>query len=244
MNYLSSIQDFFRSPKWLVNMLLAGLCGLIPVIGPIVVIGWMATGFWGRDDESPERFPEFEFGKFVRYLERGVWPFLVALATSLAAMIVMWILVAIVTIPLALVVGSAGSGRDAAAAGGVAAGLIGLISSVLYLVMMIGMFLVVTPLVIRAILLQDFVGAFNLAWVKRFVGLMWMETLISALFLWVASIVLGIAGMLMLCVGIIFATVLLQHAWAHLGRQLYKLFLARGGEAVPASPKLDARASG
>src|ERR1700704_4458903 len=95
MNYVGSISDFFKSPHWMMNMLLGGVCVLIPIIGPIVVLGWLITGFWARQDQSFETFPAFDFSHFVKYLERGLWPFLVALVTSMAFCIVLlplWIL--------------------------------------------------------------------------------------------------------------------------------------------------------
>ena len=55
MNYTASVSDFFKSPKWMMNMLLAGVCVFIPLIGPVVIKGWLITGFWGRDDERPRR---------------------------------------------------------------------------------------------------------------------------------------------------------------------------------------------
>ena len=59
MNYAASIFDFFRSPKWMTNLLFGGLCVLIPVVGPLVLLGWLMSGFWGRHDERPETFPPF-----------------------------------------------------------------------------------------------------------------------------------------------------------------------------------------
>src|SRR3954467_4838636 len=82
MNYTASVSDYFKIPKWMMNTLLAGVCVFIPFIGPIVIKGWLITGFWGRDDERPETFPDFDFGNFGKYLERGLWPFLVTLVTS------------------------------------------------------------------------------------------------------------------------------------------------------------------
>ena len=76
MNYTASVGDYFKSPKWMMNTLLGGVCVFIPLIGPIVIKGWLITGFWGRDDERPETFPDFDFNNFGKYLERGLWPFL------------------------------------------------------------------------------------------------------------------------------------------------------------------------
>ena len=71
MNYMASISDFFKSPKWLMNLLLGGVCCLIPIVGPLVLMGWLITGFWAREDQRPETFPDFDFNQFGKYLERG-----------------------------------------------------------------------------------------------------------------------------------------------------------------------------
>src|ERR1041385_4085167 len=113
MNYTASVSDYFKSPKWMMNTLLAGVCVFIPLVGPMVIKGWLLTGFWGRDDERPETFPDFDFNNFGKYLERGLWPFLVTLVSSLVLAFAMGILVFPVMMLLSLVVPhsqSAGSG--------------------------------------------------------------------------------------------------------------------------------------
>src|SRR5688572_8519488 len=79
MNYLASFQDFFKSPKWTTNLLLGAVCSLIPFVGPMVLMGWLLHGFWGRSDERAETFPDFTFDNFGKKLERGLWPTLVGL---------------------------------------------------------------------------------------------------------------------------------------------------------------------
>ena len=82
MNYLASIADFFKYPKWTMNMLLGGVCCLIPAVGPMVYMGWLITGTWCRKDERYETSPDFDFNKFGKYLERGLWPMLVGRARA------------------------------------------------------------------------------------------------------------------------------------------------------------------
>ena len=68
MNYAASVSDFFQSPKWMMNLLLGGLCVLIPILGPMVVLGWLVTGFWARPEENFAAFPPFDFSQFDKYL--------------------------------------------------------------------------------------------------------------------------------------------------------------------------------
>jgi hypothetical protein len=230
MNYTASISDFFKSTKWTMNLLLGGVCALIPFIGQIVLKGWLITGFWGRDDERFETFPDFDFSNFGKYLERGLWPFLVTLVASLAlGMVSMFCMM-----PLSMIMTLGAGSRDH----GCASAIISLMMMVCYFVIVAGSFCVLTPLILRASMTQDFGQAFNFAFVKRFVTLTWKELLISALFLVVTSVILGTIGVVALCVGVYFAVVLIYFSWMHLQKQLYRLYLSRGGEPIPVSPKL------
>jgi uncharacterized protein DUF4013 len=233
MNYTASVSDFFKSPKWMMNLLLAGVCVFIPFVGAIVIKGWLITGFWGRDEERPETFPDFDFNNFGKYLERGLWPFLVTLVSSLALGVALSVLVAPIAMISSLL--TAGShGNDNSCVGAV----IVLFLVGFYLVAILGMMFVLTPLTLRASMTQDFGQSFNFAWVKKFSAVMWKEILLSSLFLFAASILLTCVGALVLCIGMCFASVPVYFCWMHLHKQLYRLYLSRGGEPVPISPKL------
>lgn len=231
MNYTAAVTDFFKPPKWMTNLLLAGVCVFIPFIGPIVIKGWIIGGLFSREDERPETFPDFDFGKFGKYLERGLWPFLVMLVSSVAIGMVL----AIILVPAALISTAVTHGTND---NGCVAAIMALVMFCFYIFVIVAMLFVVTPLTIRAILTQDFAQSFNLPFVKRFASLMWKETLLAALFQVVASVVLVSVGALALCIGIYFATVIVYFSWLHLDKQLYRLYLSRGGEPIPVSPKL------
>jgi len=233
MNYTASISDYFKSPKWMMNTLLAGVCVFIPLVGQIVVKGWLIMGFWGRDDERAESFPDFDFNNFGKYLERGLWPFLVTLVSSL----VITVPLVVVSVPLSMLMGVL-TPNDHNSGAGCAAALIILVMMVFYFVIIVGLMVLLTPLIIRASIMQDFVPAFNFAFVKRFIALTWKEIILATLFVCVVSIALCAAGAIILCVGMYFAVVPGYFAWVHLHKQLYKLYLSRGGEPIPVSPKL------
>jgi hypothetical protein len=229
MKYMESITDFMKSPKWMMNLLLAAICCFIPFVGPMVVLGWLITGFWCRKDESPATFPDFDFGNFVAWLQRGLWPFLVAIVASIAVYLVFFIPIVVLT----LVVGG-GSNHD----GGLFAALGGLVLMGLELVMFLAMIFVLKPLMLKATLEQDFVKAFDFAFVKQFATLVWKEILISAIFLFAAGMVLSFAGLIALCVGVVLVPPILYYANSHIDKQLYKLYLSRGGSPITLSPKL------
>lgn len=236
MNYTDSITDFFKSPKWMMNLLLGGVCVLIPIVGPMVVLGWLITGFWARQDQNFETFPEFDFSHFGKYLERGLWPFLVAFVVSMGFSILIVPLTWVLIIPTMLI-GGLSSGHEANA--GTCVGAIAMILVLLVVAVMIcALMMVLVPLKIRASLTQDFAKSFDLGFVKRFLALTWKEIVLSSLFVMVAGTLLICLGMVVFCVGMYFATVLVYFSWTHLHKQLYALYLSRGGEPIPFSPKL------
>ena len=233
MNYTASVSDYFKSSKWMMNTLLAGVCVFIPVVGQIVIKGWMITGFWGRDDERPETFPDFDFNNFGKYLERGLWPFLVTLVSGIVIAMAACVVIVPVSMILTLL-----APNDHSSAAGCAAALLFIILMVFYIVLIVGLMVILTPLTIRASLTQEFGPAFNFAFAKRFIALTWKEIILASLFLFAASLVLSAIGAIILCIGLYFATVPVYFCWVHLHKQLYRLYLSRGGEPVPVSPKL------
>ena len=217
-------------------MALGGVCVLIPIVGPMVLLGWLITGFWGRQNESFAAFPPFDFAHFSKYFERGVWPFLVSLAVAAVFGVVLLPLGAIFTLPLMLVDGSS-SAQDANSTGCVG-GIAMMVMMLVWAVVIFGMMVVLAPLMLRASLTQDFAKSFDLRFVKQFLALTWKETVLTALFGMVVGTALTLVGMIAFCVGMYFAGVVNYFSWAHLQKQLYALYVRRGGEPITLSPKL------
>ena len=233
MNYTASVSDYFKSPKWMMNTLLAGVCVFIPFIGAIIIKGWLITGFWGRDDERPEMFPDFDFNNFGKYLERGLWPFLVSLVSGM----VIAVAACVIIVPITMILGLL-TPNDHSSVSGCAGALLFIILMVFYVVLIVGMMVVLTPLILRASLTQEFGAAFNFPFIKRFISLTWKETILASLFAFAASLVLAGVGMIIFCIGMYFSLVPAYFCVVHLQKQLYRLYLSRGGEPVPVSPKL------
>lgn len=233
MNYLGSFRDFFQSPKWLTNLLLAGLCSLIPVVGPMVLLGWLLGGFWGRDTYQAATFPAFDFGRFGNYLTRGLWPMLVSLVAGVVIAPAMWLVCFVPLMCMSTLTGGHGHhGSD-----GVALVMVPLMLGAM-LAMIVAFGLLIKPLMLRAALLQDFSKAFDFGWALHFLKCTWLECVLATVFLWFASLALALVGLMAICVGIYFVSGPIYFAVSHLDRQLYLLFLERGGDALEPSPKL------
>jgi hypothetical protein len=239
MNYMASITDFFRSPKWVPNLLLGAVCMLIPIVGPLVLVGWMVGPlFRSRDLVNFDRFPDFDFSNFGKQLERGLWPFLVNLVAGFVMVPVIWLAIAL---PMGLLfAGTAATqpNEHSEVAGAVVVGGV-VLMVILIFAAVVALTLILKPIMLRAAITQDFGQAFNFRFIKDFIARTWVEQIVSLLFLMFAGITLGIIGMVAFCLGIYLVVPLMTFAQWHLERQLYDLYLARGGEPVPVSPKLN-----
>jgi hypothetical protein len=234
MNYGAAVSDFFKTPKWGVSLLLGAVASLIPIAGYMLLMGWLISGFWARRDERIETFPPFDFSHFEKYLTRGVWP------------VVLWFLPLAVLLPICfvfifgIVVFERVMGE---AEGGGALPLVHGCGTFLFIATFVVAILtwavLLVPLTIRAALGQAFTTTFDWPFVKRFLALMWKEMLLTFLFLWVVTVALMFVGMLFFCVGVYLLPAIQMFVTVHLYKQLYDLYLARGGEPVPISPKLN-----
>lgn len=236
MNYTAALSDFFKSPRWPNNLLFGGLCMLIPIVGPVVLMGWHVTGFWARKDAgNMETYPAFDFANFAKYLQRGAWPFLASMVPALAV-------VPLMMITMVFLFGSIIANAQTHQQGGQIAQHFPVVPVMIFGLLWMAVSLVITflihPLRIVASLTQDFVPIFNWLRLKRFISLTWSEVIVSMLFVWVIGFVLAVAGMLAFLIGMYFTISIAQFINAHLDAQLYQLYLARGGEVIPPSPKL------
>lgn len=240
MNFSASVFDFFKNPKWGMNLLLGGVCVLIPIAGPMALMGWHIGALYGRPNwKEFTTYPEFDFGKFGQYLERGVWPFLVQIVVSLAVVPIMMLVVMVPTMAMmAVMVPQADSHPTHPPE--VPPALLAIIPLlVLGYVAIFGLMMLVSkPLMIRAAMTQDFGKAFNWSFFKSFTAKTWVLQVCSAVFLMAAGLVLAVVGVMACFIGMYFTISIAFFAHWHLDRQIYELYLQRGGEPVPLSPKL------
>lgn len=228
IQYLESYQYIFRSPDWVLNVLFVLICQLIPVIGPIVVLGYQFQIVEELIRNPAAVYPRFSFDLFVDYLKRGVWPFLVSLVVSLVVVVpvclVLYAMFALVFLAAGAMEGEAGS----------VVLVLGFALLALVLVLLsAGFWLVLMPMILRSGLAQDFAEAFRLDFLRSFVAKVWKELVLCGLFLVVSGWIVAGIGALVFCVGIYLAAVVITLAQAHLFYQLYRLYLARGGKPIP-----------
>ena len=219
MQYLRAYEYVFENPKWLKNVLLCTVCAIIPVVGMIVLMGYLCDVFDALRRREATGYPDFDFGRFGEYLTRGVWVFLVAFVVSLASLPVMGVGMLILFLTMA----AAAQALPIVVACGIAFG------ALFFFVIAILLNAVVEPIVIRAILLRGFTEAFSWKFIADFAKRMFWQIILVQLFLMVSAIAWMIFGLLLLCVGVYFVMPVVMYAQFHLHYQLYEEYLRRGG---------------
>lgn len=225
--YLRAMQYVFENPNYMNNLLFCGLCALIPVIGSLMVLGYMCLVMEDLIATQGTRYRDFEFGKLGDYLGRCLHPFLVSLVGGLVvggAIFVVYI-GGIMMVALA----SGGAGEEG---GGIVAVILMPILFIAVITLQILGQCMLTPMGIRAALTQDIGEGFRFAWAWDFFQRTKLEMILTAFFLILSAMVAEFVGLLMCCVGILFTMMVVAYGQAFFAYQLYQLYLSRGGQPV------------
>jgi hypothetical protein len=219
MQYVKPFTYFAsKKPNGLMNLLYGSVCVLIPVVGPIVLLGYRAEMAEDLDkDPKLQDYPDFDFNRFIDYLTRGIWPFLMQLIVSAGAMVL---------VALVVVVGIAVAVAVQEPLIGVAVGGILLIPVILVSVM------VLWPLELHTQLSGRFEFGRAFAFMTRLLRRVWGQVLLAALALWFLGSLLILLGYAACLVGVYPAMVILGMAEQHFIGQIYRLYLDEGGEPI------------
>jgi hypothetical protein len=225
MQYLRSLQFIVERQNWMVNVLLGGVCMLVPILGPIVFIGYLYVVIDAlRRDPEHKDYPDFDFNRLTDYLSRGIWPFLMQLVLSL-----------VIGVPLGLILGVLMGVGTALAAGSKSTAMLVVFQLAMFVVILAVSILsafVTFPAELQAGLAREFNFARMVAFVKDFNQRVFKEMLVSILFIVAIAVVAELVGLAIFCVGIYFTLAAVVMAQYHLKFQLYQLYLERGGTPV------------
>jgi len=232
IEYMRAYHYVFENPNWTMNIMWGFLCLIstmvIPVVGQLVLLGYQFEVIEALLISQGARYPDFNANRFADYLGRSIWPFLVALVLLIPMVVILY--AGMACVGLLVMAGAAIGGDDL---GPVLAVVFGLFGFTLLLAMWIAAMGLLTPLVLRAGLMQDFAAAFDFGWVMDFLKKTWLEIVLVSLFLMATAFALSLVGFLALCIGVFAAQALVMMAQSHLLYQLYVLYLSRGGTPVP-----------
>ncbi len=208
----------FRSEKHWANLGFALVCFLIPIVGPIVLLGYgvlVEKALIADLDAEP---PALDFNHFIDHLKRGVPPFVVGLIFVPILMVAMLPSVGLI------VVGAARFHQEPA----LSSVLIGL-AIVAYFVLVAASNLLITPMAMKAGLERTIAGAFDWKFVVGFLQRTGWRALGYNLLLMGISILIMPFAICCLVVGPYAFTAWLMFVQFHIRAQLYRLYLDRGG---------------
>lgn len=228
MRYHRTVKYFFDCPNWLTNLLLGCVCRLIPVVGPMIWTGYEYEVLEWLHRHGDVPYPDFDFNRFLKYLMRGVWPFVVNLLVMLPALALgfMTALAAIIFLV------STTSSDDKESFGPTFIVALVLLS-IFFNVLLFLASLIAVPMALRAGLAQQLAFAASWQFARDFLRQLGMRVVLAQLFMAVASLTLFLVGYCLCFVGMYPAMVIATAMQTHLSYQLYELYLQRGGTAIP-----------
>jgi len=222
MNYKAPYTYFINKPNTGTRNLLWGSLALlstqvVPIVGQVVWFGYQAEVLDDLErDPDIQDHPDFDINRFSEYLSRGFWVFLmqllVGLFTAMLGLIaVVPALIAAIKLdePLLILVGY---------------------------VAMIPMLIIGTiftwPLILHVQLTRGFRFGAAMKFTSAFLKKLWGQLLVTLLIHMLISSVLGFVGLLLCCIGLFPAIIIQLMAQEHYMVQLYRIYLAEGGEPI------------
>jgi cellulose synthase/poly-beta-1,6-N-acetylglucosamine synthase-like glycosyltransferase len=225
IDFAASFKDLFSTEKKWMTVLGLSVSMLIPLVGPVVAIGYLMRRFARvRNGKSAE---DFDFNNFGEYLQIGLWPIL----CSIVATVVLMPIIFICALPMSIgpMIAQDNEGL------GIALIIVG---SILYLVAIFLLMMVTYPVMLRAGLTMDFKSGFSKSFIISFTKKVGMSLIGYLLLVSIIAVPLMLIGYLALLVGAIVVAAGLQFVMLHLIFQHYDLYLERGGEAIVVNPEL------
>jgi Protein of unknown function (DUF4013) len=229
IQYLDSFRYVFSHPEWLKNLLVFAIFICIPVFNAVLVAGYLYEIVEHRHRRLAGPYPMFEIRQFARYMTRGIWCFFVA---NIVQVILIPVIQLLTQGTMFSSIAALRSGDWGAVAVAIAVPLV-IIGLAMFL---LALQILTLPFFIRAGLSQDFRLTMNMRWIGDYLKVMWVETTLVCLFVFLSSLATMLIGCLLVCFGVFVALALITMVQAHLHCQLYELYLTRGGEPIPLRP--------
>ncbi len=225
IDFGAACKDLFTTEKKWMTLLLLAVCTLIPIVGPMVSMGYLYRRYVGVRNGIPAA--DFDFSFFSEHLQAGLWPLISGLVASLIAVPV------IMMAMLPIILGSAiASDNDAVMA------LCVIVGGILYVGGLLLLIVVTMPVQLRSGLTMDFKSGFSKTFIIDFIIKVGLSLLLWFMLLLALVIPLAFVGYLALFVGVYAVSAWFQVTLMHLLFQHYDLYLERGGQPIPVNPAL------
>lgn len=230
IQYFASYSDVFQGPHFTHNLIYISIAIFIPVLNQVLLLGYLYETIELKFRGLTASYEKFEFRHFNRYLRRGVWPYLIIHVLQTLMIPVFQILTQ------TTVFGTMALMRSDRETGILIAAIVIPLIVLGFILFILLMSVLLTPVYLRAGLSQDFSEGFKISWIRDFLSRCWLETLIANLFMILVGLLGTVIGILLFCVGLLPISVICLLGNAAILLQLYQLYLARGGEPIPLKP--------
>lgn len=225
IDFGAACMDLFKTEKKWLTILLLSICLLIPVVGQMVIIGYLFRRNLGERAGIPAT--DFDFAHFAEHLKAGLWP----TVCSLVASLVMIPLIMLAMVPMFLAPILAPENEVLIVVSILLGGL-------LYLVTLLVAVILIVPIQLRSGMMMDFKAGFSKTFVFDFLRKVGGSLILWWFVLAVMVVPLAMVGYLALFVGVYVVITWSQVTMMHLLFQHYDLYLFRGGTAIEINPEL------
>ena len=225
IDFGAACMDLFKTEKKWITLLLLSVCILIPVVGQMVMLGYLFRRHVGERAGIPAA--DFDFTHFGEHLKAGLWPTVCSLVASL--FMIPLIMIAMVPMFLAPILAPENEVIIAVAI---------LLGVFLYMATILITVILIAPIQLRSGMMMDFKAGFSKTFAFDF-----LKKVGGSLFLWwlvltVLVVPLAMVGYLALFVGVYVVITWSQVTMMHLLFQHYDLYLSRGGTPIEVNPEL------
>ena len=152
VQWFRSYGAFFESPDWLLNMVSGMACMFIPIIGPIVYLGWLSDVVVSLHNRPNDPYPKFDWGRFGDYIGIGIVPFVVQLVAGIVVSGIIMAAYFAIAVLAGVIAGAAGP--DA----GPIVGVVVLVSFLVLILLSVLIQLPMLPMILAAALTGDASG--------------------------------------------------------------------------------------
>lgn len=242
MDYLKGYRVFRDDPEWgkktLVGTLLFLSTIVIPVLGNAVLVGWQALILRRavRGEDRPLPRLDFDMEYLGKLLGIGFKGFIVRFVWSLPAMVIGGGVVLCTYLgAIALAVGGLSGDTGESASLFVGCCICGGFFTLMPILVVMSIPAQVAAM--RAELSDDLNQGLRFREVMDFTKAMFRPLFMGSLVLWTVGTVLSLIGLFACYVGAFAVAVVGMVAQAHLVAQVYRAWVAQGGEEIPVAPE-------
>lgn len=225
IEYFRGFKAFFKDANFGNNILIGSVHALIPIVGPIVLMGWGCEIIQRLSHKHPQPIPKLDFSDFTHYLGRGVVPFLVTFITQIVLSVLIYIFAFIGIFGFSFMMSQMGEGS----------GLESMVALVFVLILaLIGLALMLPGIIISnalqtfAELTEDFSRSFNFSFLKNYINLTWKKAFFAYLIYIPIGFIFIAIGIATCYIGLFPSIVVLMIAMLYVRWQIYAYYLSLG----------------